>query len=306
MATGGYEIADVINRALDLIGWPEMVGDPQEGTHQAQVSLRAYRLCRQQLLRAAHWDFARKQAPMLLLADATGNTENVGTTVPFNWTYAYAYPNDCMKMRFIPWNWENQSAQVPPTNTQISTTIPLVGGLGYMPPGARMVPAKFIVGSDFNNLPPPGSDYTSLQGVSPISRVVVLTNVRYAQGVYTCDQLYPTVWDPLFRSAMESYIASEIAVPIWAKKDLKTGLAMRDTQIPILRDKITQARAINGNEGTSSSDLAVDWMNVRRSGGPYGNWGWGNGGGWGGGGFGLDGVLGYGWDSLMVSSGASF
>jgi len=304
--TGGYDVASVVNQSLDMIGWPEPVGDVQDGSHAANVANRAYRLCRQQLLRAAHWDFCRKQAPMTLLADATGNTDGVGTVVPSPWLYEYSYPTDCMKMRFVPQNLANPSAVVPSGNTQIPNT-PLVGGLGALPPGMRIIPTRFLVSSDYNY--PATGDTTGVQGVSPQSRVVILSNVREAQAVYTADMLYPTVWDPLFRGAFVAYLAAEIAVPVWAKRDpsQKTGIAARDRLIPIVADKLSMARATNGNEiGGASTDLSVDWMKARRTAGVGAMGGWGNGtfGPWDSG-AGL-GVLWLGWDSLSVAGGTTF
>lgn len=300
---GGQEIADVINQALDSIGWPEMVADLEEGTNQAQVGLRQYWNCRQQLLRAAHWDFAMFQAPLTLLADASGNTANVGTIVPLNWLYEYAYPTNCLKMRYIPWNLQNPSVSVPADNIQIPTT-PLVTGIGQIPPGGRIIPAKFRISTDANYLPPAGAQNNDVQGVSPQSRTVVLCNVKDAQAVYTADMLYPTVWDPLFREALVAYLGAQIAVPVWTKKDptQKTGIGARDHLLPIVRDKLAVARATNGNEGTSSSDIAVDWMRIRQSGGPYSQWGFGNGN-WS---LGGDGGISWGsWDGLMMSGAAT-
>lgn len=305
MATGGFELANVANQALGSIGWPERIADLEDGSQAAGVINDYYWNCRQLLLRACHWDSARFQAPLTLLADASGATPDVGTLVQFNYQYEYAYPTDCMKMRFIPWNYANNATVIPADNTQIPTT-PLVGGEGaVLPPGTRLIPAKFVLSTDSNYPPPAGSDVTGVQGVSPQGRTVILTNVRYAQAIYTRDMLYPENWDPLFRSALVAYVAAEIAVPIWAKKDpsQKVGIASRDRMLPIVRDKLTQARATNGNEGAASADISVDWMRTRRVGG-YGNAGWGNGNWSFGGGDGIGQVAG--WDSLILAGGASF
>src|ERR1700744_2063852 len=96
--------SDVANEALDSIGWPRIIGDLEEGSDESKILLRAYPQLRRQLLRAANWNFARKEASMLLLADRTGQTPNVGQMVCGPFTYEYAYPNDCLKARFVPWN----------------------------------------------------------------------------------------------------------------------------------------------------------------------------------------------------------
>ena len=158
--------SDIANQALDAIFWPEILGDIEDGSHEAAITLRAYRQCLMQLLRAAHWSFARKTAPMMLLADATGNTPNVGTVVPNPWfLYEYEYPGGCAKVRFVPWNLANQASLVPANNIQIPPT-PLVGGLGpQLALGQRVQPAKFTVETDFNYPPPAGAQTWECRGL---------------------------------------------------------------------------------------------------------------------------------------------
>lgn len=300
---GGMAPADIGNQALDGIGYAETVSDLEEGTPQAQVILRAYGECLKQLLRAANWNFARKQAPLTLLADASGQTPDVGTVVPFNWMYEYAYPTDCAKVRFIPFNWQNPGVGVPAGNIQIPQT-PLADGLNPQA-GPKIVPAKFQVATDFNYPPPVGSETWNVQGQSPQGRTVILTNVKQAQAIYTAIMLYPSIWDALFRSAFVAYLASEISLPIWSKKgETKQGIAMRDSNIGIVKGKLTEARLVDGNEGVSSSSLSVDWMRARNVGSAWGPGGGGWGGaGWGGQPFG-DGA--WGWDTLQLANGANF
>jgi hypothetical protein len=265
---------DIANQALDAIGWPNSIGDLEDGTFEARVLLRAYSQCLRQLLRAAHWNFARKQTPLVLLADATGQTSNVGVMVPQPWVYSYAYPNDCMKMRFVPWSWPPAGAAGAPTGniTPPNPSAPLMTGVGAAPwQGARLKPARWLEGIDYSNPPPAGVEYWTQQGVSPQGRTAVFTNVKYAQGVYTALMNYPSNWDPLFRAAFVAYLASEIALPIWTNKDRKFGMAARTQQAAFAKDKILTARATDGNEGTFNSDFEVDWMKFRHTDG--GEWG---------------------------------
>lgn len=298
----GNTVTDVANQSLDAIGWQETLGDIEDGSHHGQILLRAYRQDLQQLLRSAEWNFARKQAPLQLLADASGNTPNVGTIVPQPWVYEYAYPTDCARVRFVPWNPQNGASVVPPNNIQIPQNVPLTGGLGQQLPYIRLRPAKFVVATDFNYPAPPGSLTWDVQGVSPEGRTVILTNVRFAQCVYTAFLHYPSVWDPLFRAALVAYIAAEVALPIWAKVDRKFGLQVRGEQIQILKAKVMEARMIDGSEGVPSSDIRVDWMDVRRAGGNGFGRGVAGGGEWFGGGDGFGG----GYDSLAVPDGSVF
>lgn len=259
------EPSDIGNQVLDALGWPNSIGDLEEGTPEARVLLRAYSQCLRQLLRSAHWNFARRQAPLLLLADATGQTQNVGTLVPQPWVYSYAYPNDCMKMRFVPWSQPSQGTGIPagnivPPNPNVPQT---TGTNDFSRQGARLVPARWLEGVDTANAPPAGAQNWIEQGVSPQGRSAVFTNVKNAQGVYTGLMNYPSNWDPLFRAAFVAYLAAEVAVPIWTNKDRKYGMAIRKDQVAIARDKIVTARAIDGNEGWYSSDFEPDWMRFR-------------------------------------------
>jgi hypothetical protein len=268
--------ADVANQALDAAGVDFTIGDLEEGTKPAQVLLRQYGICLRALLRAAHWDFARVQLPLTLLADATGQTANVGQIVPIPWTYEYLYPADCMKLRFIPWNY-GQNVAVPAANIQIPNT-PLTTAPG--PPwwvNQRIRPSRFLIGTDPNYPSQPGQLFWEAQGESPAGSTVIMSNVQNATAIYTRFMPYPNTWDALFRSAMVAYLASEIVMPL--QKDKKLAMTLRNQQIEIAKAKIKEARVIDGNEGFYSSDVRVDWMATRRGRG-YGGPGWG---GWGGG-----------------------
>lgn len=291
--------SDVAQQSLDAAGIDYLLGDIEDGSRPAQVVLRAYGQCLRQLLRSAHWDFSRKQAPLTLLADSSGQTANVGTTVPVPWLYEYAYPTDCAKARFVPWNYANQTPTVPPVNIQPpNPNSPTVTGLGQPPlSNVRLMPARFTVATDFNYPPLAGQITWEVQGVSPQGRTVVLTNVQNANLIYTAIMLYPSVWDPLFRAALVSYLASEICLPL--HKDKKLALALRPALIATAKEKIQQARVTDGNEGWYSSDIRVDWMNFRNAGfgGPWAN-GWGLNGG--------PGCMGYGFDQCWFADGSAY
>lgn len=299
--SGGLLPTDVGNQALDAIGFPFTMGDLQEGTRPAQILLRAYYQCLVQLLRAAPWDCARKQAPLVLLADATGNTANVGTVVPVPWVYEYAYPEDCARARFVPYNWQNQANTIPAGNIATPSTPQTTVGNTQAPWGKMMV-ARFLVASDYNYPPQVGSQPWATPNVSPQGRTVVLTNVQNATLVYTAIMDYPSNWDAAFRAAFVAYLASEVALPLWVEKDRKFGLMVRDEQIGIVKAKVSDARAASANEGgPPTSDISVDWMRTRMSGGPALNNVWGANGAYDG-----VGVMGYGWDGLALAGGAVF
>lgn len=292
-----YLPADIFNQVLDCLGWDMTIGDPEEGSREAQIILRAYRNCLQQLFRGAHWNFSRRQIPLTLLADATGQTPLVGTIVAAPWLYSYQLPNDCAKARFVPWNPQGLAAPIPAGNIQR----PVQPNLPQTFAGQRIYPARFLVATDYNYIAPQGSITWEVQGVTPVSRTVILTNVQNANLVYTALMLFPSSWDPLFRAAMVAYLASETALPIWTQKDRKFGMALRQQQAQIAMEKIKQARITDGNEGgPTSNSIPTDWIQARYTSGGYGSWR---------GGLGMNGncdgpgVLGYGWDAISIAGG---
>ena len=292
--------ADVGQQALDAAGIDFTIGDLEEGTKPAQVLLRAYGQNLRQLLRAANWNWARRESPLLLLADATGQTPNVGAVVPSGeFIYEYALPIDCMKIRFIPWhrgiNPGSPAGNITPPNPTVPLTTATPLAIGH-----RLMPAKFLITNDPNYPPQVGQIFWETQGESPQGRAVILCNVQNAKCIYTYLALYPSVWDPLFREALVALIASNIALPL--AKDKNFGMAMRKENIESAKGKIREARVVDGNESVASSDISVDWMRTRRTGG----WGAGRGG-YGGGEFGGGyGGFGGGFDAMNLADGSTF
>lgn len=294
--------SDIVNRALDAIGRDDLIiGDIEEGTEAANPMLRTYDPAMRQLLRCAHWAFARKAVPMVMLADSTGQTVGVGTNVIAPWAYEYALPTDCMQARFVPRNYLNPNLTVPgnislPSTPQTTVSQP---PFGYV---MRLTPAPFLISSETNYPVDPSSNWQELQGVSPNSRTVVLTNVNQATLVYTAFMPYPSTWDQLFEQALVDLLTARMALTL--SKDKKFGLELRDRAIVSLKDSITQARVASANESAFpiTTDSIPDWTRARRSGG------WGGSNGFGGLGFGGGGcgVLGYGWNSLSLGDGNIF
>lgn len=302
--------ATVVNRSLDLIGRSDLIiGEMQEGTEAAQPALRAYGPAMRQLLRAANWGFARKMAPMTLLADATGQTPNVSTIVQAPWTYAYEYPIDCMKVRFLPWN-----------SNPVQPNPPIVTGLGQPPLNAiRLQPAPFLISLD-SNYPvvigqpatwDQGPEWWTTSGEGPVQRTVILTNVApqpqsdgsiiYPSVVYTCLVIYPSQWDSLFEEAMVNYLAQKLCMSLC--QDKKWALQLQAMTIKVAKDIISEARAVNANESGAPQTIArtAEWIRGRNAGG--GNY-------WGGGGcydaYSGPGILYGGFDSLGWSDGSVY
>jgi hypothetical protein len=296
-----YLPADIVNRALDAIGHDKQVGSLTDGTKEANAAARIYVPTLVQLLRAAHWNFARKQAALTLLGDVTGQSTDpltgnpLTTNVESPWIYAYAWPNDGVAARWLPW-----TGQVATTSTPLMTNLNVTTGLV----GQR--PARFLVSSSdqyptvigaqpWDQLP----DLQGTEGVGYQTRKTILTNVppgpNGTQFVYT--RIVPQIeeWDGLFSEALVAVLASRLAMPIL--DDKKFALAVRNGQIQIAKDALMEARTHNANDAgfPQSLDHVPDWIRARRGGSSYGA-----------GGFGEAGMLFCSWSSFAFADGSVF
>ena len=298
--------ADIVNRAYDALGTGIIIGSFDDGTTESEAARRIYGPQLRQLLRAANWAFARKRAPIQLLADATGVTPSVGTNVEPPWLYAYAWPIDGVRARWLPWSgFPPQgltTGGLPPIpgNVGIGTTpiMPnLNAGGGATPLYPLERPARFlcavtdqypaVIGAtDWANLP----DLDYIEGVGPNSRRIILTNVppfgsgvmSGAQLVYTFLCLEIEVWDDLFSEAMVAALASRLALPSIAGKtgatpqDKARAIAERNNQIAIAKNAVREARVASSQEAgwPQTTDHTPDWIRTRRTGrARWGAWG---------------------------------
>lgn len=84
-------VEDLINQALDAIGYPGHIADIYEGSPAARVGLEIYSLTRDALLENGEWPFALREVVL------TAN----GQTAPSPWAFEYTYPADCLRIRYV-------------------------------------------------------------------------------------------------------------------------------------------------------------------------------------------------------------
>lgn len=259
---------DVCNMALDNIGARYSITSltPPQPPPNAVLVARHYQPKIDALLRAAHWNFARKQAPLTLLKAARGTPENLsGTTLrepPTPWQYEYEYPSDCLLARFLIAN---------PPNTAGSDQ-PVLGGGAYQTPLWPNMPGyKFVVAVDED------ADGNQIK--------VILTDLEFAQCIYTARIKNPDLWDSQF------LLAACATLGAWLVNPTSGDGTMLKGQIELASSIITQARVSDGNEGQTSIDYVPDWMAVRGVGGYSGT------------GDGFGGVCNYGWQALGFPGG---
>jgi hypothetical protein len=265
--------ADLVNRALDSLGAGMVIGELEEGTMAARAALRAYTPTLQQLLRAAHWGFARKQQPLYLLQDASGQTPNVGTGTPGmgSWNYEYAWPIDCVKVRYC---------TLPQQQPGQSNQLPIMANLPYQPGNYRNRQARFLISQDavptqIGALSSWGSapGITTVQGQGANSQTVILSNVQNLWGVYTSVVLFPDEWDVLFQQAFVAAMAFHLSMAVLPDK--KFASTVRREQMQICKDAVLQARIADGNEGWTTVSREASWISVRGRGAGYGRTGYG-------------------------------
>lgn len=82
---------NIVNMALDAIGFPRHISEFYEGSPAARVALEVFAQTRDELIQSGDWAFA--------LAEVNLNLN--GQTPPTPWTYEYGYPPDCVRIRYI-------------------------------------------------------------------------------------------------------------------------------------------------------------------------------------------------------------
>jgi hypothetical protein len=242
---------DIVNRALDECGLDE-IGDMEDGSDAARAAERIYWPTLRQLLSAAHWNFARKQQPLNLLADLSG-VSSPFTDVPNPWGYMYEWPPTCVHARWVPQSYPQVDSSGVPIFSVSSTG-------GQITSTGR--PTPFIVASAdrANDI---ASNWYDVEGHDPEQTKVILTNQSSALLVFTGLMQYPDAWDGLFEQAMVSGLAARLAMPLI--KDKREARVIRSDNIQIARQALDAARVRDGDEGWTVMNHIPDWIRVRDS-----------------------------------------
>lgn len=235
MASSQVQIA---NMALDVVGTRSTIASLTEGSNEANAIGRHWDNAVDAMLRAAHWNFARKQIPLTLLQDATN-----GGVVPSPWLYEYAYPSDCVLMRQL----------MPMIQTQ--ELEPSIGATSVAGVAAYGPPVKFLIATD-----------TDING-NPIT--VLLTNQQQAIGIYTFRNTNTSMWDALYVQGFAAYLGARVCMTLTGDKNTQR-MALSEAQ-----QYANDAQRMNGNEGLTVIDSTPDWMRVR---GYASDWSWPDGG----------------------------
>jgi hypothetical protein len=230
---------DLTNRALAAIGTRSTIAAMDEGGNESNNASLVYDATRQELIRAAPWNFATATAQLALLKAARGTAENATSTgawtnaePPPGWSYQYAYPSDCLRARKVVPNVVSAPAGTSPIYP--SSLAGAVTSL-WDQPGVRFTIAT---DKDANDNP-----YTC-----------VLVNLDQALICYLRDIAVEDLWDPMFAEAMVCALAGKLANPLTGDKAL-AKLMMQQANA-----KIMDARAADANESVTVIDHTPDWI----------------------------------------------
>jgi hypothetical protein len=214
----------IANQALALAGSRNQIANLQENSKEAQAVNLWYNSTRDSLLRAAHWNFARKQIYLSLL----NSINNTGQTVPPPWVNEYAYPGDCVAIRYLMPQFQSIPGDLPGVPTMPD----------YIGP-----PVRFIISADVD------ANNNDIK--------VILTNQDTAIGVYTKQITNESLFDSTFVDAFGALLASRICVQLTGDK------ALAKSRFDLANGLVREAQKTNGNEGLRIQDVAPDWMRVR-------------------------------------------
>lgn len=234
-------IVDVCNIALmEAQVRSQINGLPPLDTSPAAVTAGLLYLPKTRaLLRAANWNFARRQENLTLLRSYE-TTPSDPPPQPFR--YQYLYPSSCLRARFLIQFQTVTTSGVPLTSAPQNIVTPAYANTAI----------PFVEAMDNN-------------GGAP--RRTILTNMQYAMLVFTADlSQSPDMWDSMFLSAETAMLASYFIMNLAGDRQLMAA------QIAVAKGVLDNARNMNGNEAISSVDHIPDWIAARTQTGLGGYW----------------------------------
>jgi hypothetical protein len=202
--------------ALQHIGDRYDISDLEEaGTEAEQINL-VFDDTRKELLRSHPWTFANKYASPATLS----------VTVPGNWTYAYQYPTDAIRV------------------------IEIVDPLGGAAARSRYYYRERDIPVARQKIPYEVSLLTD-------DTKVILSNEQSAEFRYTANISDPTKFDPEFVNAFSLLLASKVAMALTGDGGI------RDILRQGAQRAIYQAGATDANEGVTDEAPEASWIIAR-------------------------------------------
>lgn len=215
---------DICNLALSHLGDEATVAsiDPPEGSAQADHCARWYPIARDQVLESYSWLFAMRRI----------NLAQVGN--PWTqWRYAYAQPDDCLKVFAI-------LPQDSTNDYSVGSALPLRNAFGFTVGQAQgYVPQDFTTETDENG------------------NKVIYTNVPQAIARYVARVEDPTKFSPIFVQALSRLLASYLAGPVIKGQE---GAQVGASQFQAYLVAVAEARKADAMNRQVRPEQVVPWM----------------------------------------------
>jgi hypothetical protein len=241
---------DFCKQALGELGTRSTIVslDPPDGSQEAFYCNLFFEATRDQVLRAAHWNFAGRTEAVALWKAGPGTPENPTVPADFLWTnrfpappwlYSYSFPTD-------------PSVQIRRVREQTSFAGGITEGLPIYP-GVVMTRgeqrcAQFEVASDRFNA-------AGTRLAAPVR--VILTNAQHALVDFTTSDVVIAEYDPMFGDAFMLAFEGKLALALLGDRALYGG------KLQEANASIIEARVRDGNEGLTVYDFVPDWMQAR-------------------------------------------
>ncbi len=225
-----------------MIGTRSAIASMSEASNEAEACTIHFEAACRALLRLAPWSFARYQNNLALVAAAGCTPENPNNVPPFPpvpWTYEYAWPQDCVRLRQV------KPPYYPPGSTPENSGLVLMPGFYAAPltmPGLENRP-KYQIGLDYDS--------------SGNQIKVIMSNLESAIIIYTALVDNPNLWDDEFSEAFVFMLASHLVGALIGDKQLDKALYEKAANAAIT------ARAVDANEQPLSPSHTPDWIRVR-------------------------------------------
>lgn len=215
---------DICNLALSHLGDEATVAsiDPPEGSAQADHCARWYPIARDQVLQAHTWGFTLRRIALASLG--SGWSE---------WQYAYAQPDDCLKLFAI-------LPQAATDDYSVGSPLPVRNPFGL------------TVGQAQGYVPQPFSTESDSDG-----NTIIYTNTLNATARYVVRVEDPTKFTPLFVQALSRLLASYLAGPVIKGQE---GIQVAAGQYSAFRIAMAEAEKADGMSRQNRPQQVVSWI----------------------------------------------
>lgn len=218
---------DIANRAILAVGARGQIAQIREQSNEARYVRAFYQSTLDALLRSAHWNFARKFAYLSQLKSVAAIATaawDPATQPPPPWLYEYAYPSDCLKLRYI---------------------TPRAGDGTVLPVFPRQ-PQRFLEAID--------------QHIVGGAAKVLLSNQAQAIGCYTVRVDNPDLWDAQFVVAFENALGARLCIPLSGDKKMADEARKAAAEI-VLQARVSDGN--EGLTFAPDTERPPDWITVR-------------------------------------------